>query len=133
MARKTAQEIVDGFDTIGIVETRNWITSASVPELVDFCHKAGSHVKFCTMVELARAELALKTAEASERVHWTVRPNFWLTLIACLAAIVAAWFAWRSDFRERSREVPASHGDLSGAPVQSPLSGPPSNSPALKP
>lgn len=26
--------------------------------------------------------------------HWTVQPNFWITTVSAIAAIVAAYFAW---------------------------------------
>jgi hypothetical protein len=28
--------------------------------------------------------------------HWTVKPNFWITVIAAVAAILGAYFAWLS-------------------------------------
>jgi len=115
MTRKTAQEIVDSFDVGGVIETREWITSASVAELVGFCHKAGHHVKFCTMVDLARAELALKTAEASERVHWTITPGFIVGVLAMLFAALAAW----PTVREWFQSVPPAHTNASS---QSPRS-----------
>jgi hypothetical protein len=32
--------------------------------------------------------------KALKRPHWTVLPNFWLTVISAAAALIAAYFAW---------------------------------------
>jgi hypothetical protein len=34
--------------------------------------------------------------EDLKRPHWTVKPNFWITVVSAIAAILAAYFAWRS-------------------------------------
>ena len=82
---------------------------------------------------LGLAERSKRQFKHLSAPHWSVTPNFWISLIACLAAIVAAYFAWRADFREQQRDhtVPASGSPA--APASSPLPSSPSNSPALKP
>jgi hypothetical protein len=39
------------------------------------------------------AEILRRLADL-KKPHWTVIPNFWLTLIGAIAAVVAAWLAW---------------------------------------
>jgi len=39
------------------------------------------------------AELASRLAEL-KKPHWTVNPNFWLTVVSAAAAVVAAYFGW---------------------------------------
>lgn len=34
--------------------------------------------------------------EELKKPHWTVSPNFWVTVTSAVAAIVAAYFAWRA-------------------------------------
>ncbi len=44
--------------------------------------------------EERHANIKLRLDEL-KKPHWTVLPNFWLTLIAALAAVAAAFIAWR--------------------------------------
>jgi len=130
MARKTVQEIIATDD---VNQTRDWITSASIPELKEFIHTAGRWTKHSIMTDLARAELSILAAEASERVHWTVKPTFWITVIACLAAIVAAVASVRVEIRDYLHDQKAHHAVSPASQVPPPLPNSPSNSPALKP
>jgi hypothetical protein len=34
--------------------------------------------------------------EDLKKPHWTVLPNFWITVLSALAAVVAAYFAWKA-------------------------------------
>ena len=67
------------------------------------------------MVDLARKELAIRSAEASERVHWTITPAFIVGVLAMLFAAIAAW----PIVREWFQSVPHAHTDSS---LQSPSS-----------
>ena len=54
--------------------------------------------------ELREADIERKAAARHEQLHtqlkelkkphWTVSPNFWVTVVSACAAIVAAYFAW---------------------------------------
>jgi hypothetical protein len=114
MTRKTVQEILATDD---VVQTRDWITSASIPELKEFIHTGGRWTKHSIMTDLARAELAIRAAEASERVHWTITPGFIVGVLAMLFAAIAAW----PTVREWLQSVPPAHTDASSQ-------SPPSNS-----
>ena len=111
-------------------ETISWINSASISELRDFMR---SLVFLDPWLGRAQTALSIKISEAAKEPHWSVTPNFWISLIACVAAIVAAWFAFRTDFRERQREHTGSASDLPAAQALLPSPSSPSNSSALKP
>ena len=86
--RKTFNELVAADD---LSEMRDWITSGSISELTQFIHWSGRKVKYTSMTELAKAELDIRLAEASERVHWTVTPGFIVAVLAMIFAAIAAW------------------------------------------
>lgn len=111
-------------------ETIEWINSASISELRDFMHSLGYLDPWFGRAQNA---LSIKLAEAAKEPHWSVTPNFWFTVISAVAAIVAAWFAWRADFREQQREHTGAASDLPAAQALSPSPSSPSNSSALKP
>jgi hypothetical protein len=41
-----------------------------------------------------RHEKVMRALEELKTPHWTVTPNFWLTMVSAMAAIVAAICAW---------------------------------------
>ena len=112
MPRKTVQEIIATED---VNQTRDWLTSASIRELTEFIHIAGRWTKHSIMTDFARAELSIRTAAASERVHWSVTPGFIVGVLAMLFAAIAAW----PTVREWFQSAPPAHTDASS---QSPLS-----------
>ena len=111
-------------------EVHDWLDGASIAELRKFCRNWSKHT---VCGDYGRFMLSVRLGEAALEPHWSVTPNFWITVIACLAAIGALWFGWRADVRDRSREVPASHADSPTAPAQLSSASSPSNSPPLKP
>jgi hypothetical protein len=72
-----------------------WISEATVSELQEFIRLAAKNG--LTMGYILSAQMALDAKHAEP--HWSVTPNFWITLIACIAALVAAWFAWQAGQR----------------------------------
>ncbi|HEY5297841.1 MAG TPA: hypothetical protein VIK59_07935 [Verrucomicrobiae bacterium] len=90
MARKTVKELIAP-DNVDVVEIRDWITSASIPELKEFIHTAGRWTKYSILSDRAREEIAIRAAEASERTHWTVTPGFIVGVLAMVFAGIAAW------------------------------------------
>ena len=114
MPRKTVQEIIATED---VNQTRDWLTSASIGELTEFIHIAGRWTKHSIMTDFARAELSIRTAAASECVHWSVTPGFIVGVLAMLFAAIAAW----PTVREWFQSVPPAHIDASSQ-------SPPSNS-----
>jgi hypothetical protein len=46
--------------------------------------------------ELAMHNEIHDTLEGLKIPHWTVLPNFWVTVIAALAAILAVYFSWNT-------------------------------------
>lgn len=59
--------------------------------------------------------------EELKKPHWTVNPNFWITLVSAIAAIVAAYFAWRALPPAVPSPQPAGVGSPSSSlPTQQP-------------
>jgi hypothetical protein len=112
MPRKTVKELIAADNGI---EIRDWITSASIPELKEFIHTAGRWVKYGTFNDLARAELEIRLAEASERTHWTVTPGFIVGVLAMVFAGIAAW----PIVREWFQSAPSANTVSSSPPPQS--------------
>jgi hypothetical protein len=111
-------------------EVHDWLDGASIAELRKFCRNWSKHT---VCGDYGRFMLSVRLCEAALEPHWSVTPNFWITVIACLAALGALWFGWRADVRD-SRLDQRDH--LSGQTVAQPLpssASSPSNLPALKP
>jgi hypothetical protein len=76
-------------------ELRAWLKEASDADIDDYIHGVSAAGHFWTY---AIAERQRRQMEKLSKPHWTTVPNFWLTLIAALAAViglmVAVWVAW---------------------------------------
>jgi hypothetical protein len=101
--------------------TPNALEGAKAESLDDLLNHAGSHLltekegvarQIQSAIQAIHVEkawrMAQKIAIEAKRPHWTVLPNFWFTVIAAVAAIVAVYFAWRPH-------PPAIQPPLSGA------------------
>jgi hypothetical protein len=105
--KKPLAEILNTTDRAEVVR---WIGEASEEELREMLAQVSPHWRY---FELVKAELSAKIAEDArdeerrhhgetkhlleqlKKPHWTVKPNFWVTVVAAIAALVAAYFAWR--------------------------------------
>ncbi|MGA3007335.1 MAG: hypothetical protein ABSE59_05530 [Opitutaceae bacterium] len=47
-------------------------------------------------VEKQRHDEIIGKLEKLKKPHWTVSPNFWITVVSAIAAVLAAYFAYRS-------------------------------------
>ncbi|MGO8742729.1 MAG: hypothetical protein ACLPYZ_18070 [Limisphaerales bacterium] len=111
-------------------EVRNWIDDASIAELRRFCRSWSRHT---VCGDYGRFMLQVRLGEAALQPHWSVTPNFWITVIACLAAVGALWFSWRADIRDsRLDQKDHQSGQTVAQPLPSSVSSP-SNLSVLKP
>jgi hypothetical protein len=83
--RKTLDEILKSNHSES--DIRDWIDGASIAELRRFCRDWSKHT---VCGDYGRFMLQVRLGEAALEPHWSVTPNFWITVIACLAAVVAA-------------------------------------------
>jgi len=67
---------------------------------------------------IACAEQQRRSQDKMLKVHWTVLPTFWFTVISAVAAILAAYFAWTALKPSVAIPRPASHvSPLSSSPM----------------
>jgi hypothetical protein len=113
--RKTAKELL----STGVLdgdEIRAWIYEATTNELEDFLRDAslGEYQIPQEFFEDARAALQLRMARAALKPHWSVVPNFWVTVLAAIAGVAATvicLFEWRQHHLQDEQRVPANHPD----------------------
>ena len=111
-------------------EVRTWIYEATIEELEDFIKEASAPRMLTdqipdSYVQEAQTTLQLRLAKAALNPHWSVVPNFWVTVVAAVAGVIAVWWGWHHDSQEQSRAVqsgPAYHTPLPAlpAPINSP-------------
>jgi hypothetical protein len=101
--RKTATQLLSANAFSGY-EIQSWITGASIKELEEFIHIAGEREMPSDFIQQAQTALQLLLAKEALRPHWSVVPNFWVTVLAAIAGIVAAVAAiiplWPRDAQE---------------------------------
>jgi hypothetical protein len=123
-------EVTKILNTGGTGAHRDWLAAASDDLLDEYIANISNNDSFHRM---AVAERERRHFLRVLKPHWSVTPNFWITVIACLAAVGAFWFGWRADVRDSrldQRDHPS--GQTVAQPLP-PLPSSPSNSPALKP
>ena len=81
--RKSVQEILNA-DTHR--ERREWLASASIPELQEFLRSASAHQ---SEYQHARTELDSRLAQAALKPHWSVVPTFWLVVASVALSAIA--------------------------------------------
>jgi hypothetical protein len=76
-------------------------------QLIQHTHELGSETaRHIAAQQLLAERREKKEVERQQRIedrleelkkpHWTVKPTFWIAIISAIAAIVAAYFAWRA-------------------------------------
>lgn len=108
-----------------------WLSDAAVPELEEFILDASRKYGFQGERPMRFAQLTLQSRLAEP--HWSVTPNFWITLISAVAAILAAYAAVRVELRELARDRTSRAVPLTPLQAPPPSPAPPSNAPAVKP
>ena len=124
--RKTAQQIFCAFTDD---EVNAWIDNATIEELVTFIRLRPSPGRERT----AKLALEGRRAEAARTPHWSVTPSFIVAVISTVVAILALWFAWKSERRAQRAEdaLKGVHSPATSPAAQLPASQP--NSPKSAP
>ena len=72
---------------------RSWVKTASETDLHEvFDHM--SPMSCASKWKIAETEVARRRHAELRKPHWTVLPNFWLTVVSVLAAVTAAYLSW---------------------------------------
>ena len=58
-----------------------------------------------------------------QKPHWTVLPNFWLTAVSAIAAVLAGYFAWLS-LRPEEKPLPSATESRPSTPSPTPPKAP---------